>query len=326
MTGPRLAFVTGATGVVGTAVVASLLDDGWTVRALVRRSGAVLPARAEQVVGDLDHVPALQEGLDGADAVVHLAAQLHINDPSPELAGLYRHVNTRGTERLATLAAKAGVERFAFASTINVYGVSTAEHVWTEDDEPQPQTLYARTKRDAEDAVRSLPGGVVLRLAAVYGPGMKGNYPLLAKLLRTGVRVLPGDGANRRTLVHVEDVAQAFRLAAGGQIPAGTYNVTDGHVHSFDEIVRSLQQAVGVRPGVRYVPAAPVRAALRLPSALARLVGRSFPGPALVDKLTEDVAVSGQQLIEATPYRPAFERLADGWAASGLGRHLAKAE
>ncbi len=316
MMGP--VFVTGATGVVGSTLVRGLVESGVPVRALVRRPDAPLPAGAEPILGDLENADALCRGLDGAEAVVHLAAQLHLNEPSPELAGLYHRVNTEGTERLAELAAEAGVGRFVFASTINVYGPSTPGHTWTEDDEPGPETLYARTKREAERAVATLPGGVILRLAAVYGPGMKGNYPSLAKLLRLGVRVLPGDGINRRTLVHVDDAAQAFRLAAEGRVAPGIYNVTDGHVHTFDEIVRSLQGAVGKRPGVWYVPPAPVRALLRLPAALAGAVGRSLPGPVLVDKLTEDVAVSGQRLIETSPYRPRFDTLEAGWAASDL--------
>ena len=313
------AFVTGATGVVGSALVRRLAADGWEVRALVRRAGAALPAGVEAVVGDLDDADALRRGLDGADAVVHLAARLHVNSPSAELAGLYRRVNTGGTERLAALAAEAGVGRFAFASTINVYGPSAGRPPWTEADATRPQTLYARTKLDAEASVRALPGGVVFRLAAVYGTGMKGNYPALAALLRRGLRVLPGDGRNRRTLVHVEDAAGALALAASGRVPPGLYNLTDGGVHTFDAVARSLQRAVGRRPGVRYVPAGPVRAALAVPEGLARVLGRRLPARALLDKLTEDVAVAGDALVAASPYRPRFSDLDAGWAASGVG-------
>lgn len=311
-------FVTGATGVVGSALVERLVQDGHRVRALVRRPGAPLPAGVDRVVGDLDDADALRRGLDGADAAVHLAAQLHVNSPSPELAALYRRVNTVGTERLAALAEAAGVGRVVYASTINVYGPSAPDQVWTEADGPRGDSLYARTKLDAEPAVLALEGGVVMRLAAVYGPGMKGNYPSLARLLRRGVRVLPGDGANRRTLVHVGDAARALALAAGGDVAPGLYNLTDGAVHDFDAIVRSLQRAVGVRPGMRYVPVRLVRPALAVPEAAARLVGRRLPARALLDKLVEDVAVSGRLLIDRTPYAPQFGSLDAGWAASGL--------
>ena len=258
----------------------------------------------------------LARGAAGATAVVHLAARLHVNAPGPEATALYYEANVEGTRRLAEAARAAGVGRFVFASTINVYGPSRGHAPWTEADGLEPDTLYGETKRDAEALVRALPGSVVLRLAAVYGPGMKGNYPALLGVLRRGVRLLPGDGQNRRTLVHVADAARALALAAEGGVPEGTYNLTDGQIHRFDAVVRSLQAAAGRRPGVRYVPAGAVRAALRVPEALAGLVGRSFPGPLLVDKMTEDVAVSGDGLIRASAYRPRVTRLADGWLAA----------
>ena len=322
MKGPVL--VTGATGVVGSVVVRTLVAEGWRVRALVRRPSPGLPPGCESVVGDLEDAEALRRGLDGATAAVHLAAQLHVNSPSPDLEALYRRVNTEGTERLAALAAAAGVARVVFSSTINVYGPSAGGHVWTEDDEPQGDSLYARTKLDAEPAVLALASGVVLRLAAVYGPGMKGNYPSLARLLHRGVRVLPGDGTNRRTLVHVEDAAQALALAAEGPVPPGLYNLTDGAVHDFDAVVRSLQRAVGVRPGVRYVSDRLLRPALAVPEGAARLLGRRLPARALLDKMVEDVAVSGRRLIDRTPYAPRFGSLDAGWAASGLARRGAR--
>ena len=317
MTDSRTAFVTGATGVVGPVLVRRLLADGWTVRALVRRADAPLPAGTVAVVGDLDDAAALARGVEGAEAVVHLAALLHVVDPPPDLDALYTRVNVDGTRRLIAAAAAAGVARVVFASTINVYGPSRGGAPWTEESATCPDSAYAQTKLDAEALVRALPVGVVLRLAAVVGPGMKGNYPALQRMLGAGLRVLPGNGANRRTLVHVSDAAAAFALAAAGGVPPGTYNLTDGRVHSFDALVRSLQAAAGRVPGVYYVPAAPVRAVLDLPAAAARVVGRRFSGPALVDKLVEDIAVSGERLAVASAFRPSVDVLAHGWASPG---------
>ena len=312
-------FVTGATGVVGSALTRAL-DGRATVRALVRRPDAALPPHVEAILGDLDDPDAIRRGLEGASSVVHLAAQLHVNDPAPELAGLYRRINTGGTQRLAALAREAGVDRLVYTSTINVYGPSEGRKPWTEADAPSPQTLYARTKLEAEACVLAHPGGVVYRMAAVYGPGMKGNYASLGRLLARGVRVLPGDGANRRTLVHVEDAAQAFALAALGDVPPGLYNLTDGSVHTFDAILQSIQKATGQRPGVRYLPTSVLRPLLSVPEAMARLLGRRLPARALLDKVVEDVAVSGAVLPTVSPYLPRYSDLQAGWASCDLGR------
>ena len=308
------AFVTGGTGAVGPAVIRRLLAGGAEVRVLTRDPAAPLPTGVARVVGSLDDADALARGVDGADAVVHLAALLHVVDPPPELAAEYERVNVGGTERLAAAAERAGVARFAFASTVNVYGPSAGRAPWTEADPTAPETPYARTKRDAEDVVADLGGGVVLRLAAVYGPGMRGNYRQLLGALRRGLRALPGTGQNRRTLVHVEDAAAAFALAAAAPLPSPLYNLTDGHVWTFDAVVRAMQRAVGRRPGVRYLPAPPVRAAAAAASALAARLGRDVPGASAVDKITEDVAVDGRRLIEETAYRPAHADLGAGWA------------
>lgn len=305
-------FVTGATGFIGSALCRRLADAGYGVRALVRTPSAVLRADVEQVLGDLDDAEALSRGVGGAVAVVHLAALLHVKAPSTALASRYETVNVEGTRRLSEQASEAGVGRFVLASTINVYGPSRGGPPWTEIDPTRPDTPYTESKLRAEAIVRALPGAVVLRLAAVYGPGMKGNYTTLTRALSRGLRVLPGDGANRRTLVHVDDAAQAF-VEAVRSAQAGTYNVTDGHVYSLDAVVRSIQEATGRRPGVRYVPAAWLRATLAAPTSMSRVVGHRFDGTNLVDKLVEDVAASGEAFVDSSDYRPRVIRLTDGW-------------
>ena len=303
MTEHRTAFVTGATGAVGPALVSRLLDEGYRVRALVRPGREPrLPAGVEPVTGYLDDDAAIAEGVAGADVVFHLAALLHVNAPGPELALRYLDVNVRGTERLLEAARGAGVARFVFFSTINAYGPSDGGAPWRESDPVRPLTPYARTKAEAEQRVLAEPGGVVLRLAAVYGPGMRGNYRTLAVLLARGLPVLPGTGSNRRTLVHRDDVASAALLAA--EHPAATgnvFNVTDGDIHAFDEIVRAVQRAAGRRPGVRYLPAAPLLA-------LARVARVSH----LVERVTEDVAVSGERIQHALGFVPRVP-LDAGW-------------
>lgn len=314
------AFITGASGTVGPSLVRLLLGDKYRVRTLVRSETGpgVLPAEAEQVCGDVTDGMMLGPALDAVDVVFHVAAKLHINDPSPELADEYHRVNVEGTRNVARAAREAGVRRFIHFSTINVYGPSHPDVIYDETSEPAPDTIYGRTKLESEEvALHEHPGTTVLRLAAVYGPRMRGNYPLLLKALGKGLPMMIGDGRNRRTLVHVEDVARAAMLVAERDDAIGkVYNVTDGGIHSFDDVARAMQRAMGKKERMIYLPASPVRAGLSGVEKALGLVGiRSPIGPSLVDKLTEDMAADGSRLQRELGFQPKYS-LKDGWQAT----------
>ncbi|MEX1183857.1 MAG: NAD-dependent epimerase/dehydratase family protein [Gemmatimonadota bacterium] len=303
----RVAFVTGATGVVGRPLVRLLLARGYTVRTLARDvQDPLLPDGVEPVPGDLTTPAALDRGAGGADVIFHLAALLHINNPDAELTARYEAVNVEGTAHLLEAARAHATARFVFLSTINVYGSGHGAAPFTESELPRPQTPYARTKAAAERLVLANSGGTVLRLAAVYGPGMRGNYRNLAKLLARGLPIMPGDGRNRRTLVHRDDAASAALLAA--EHPAakgGVFNVTDGAIHRFDEIARAIQAAAGRREGLFYLPISSIRRGLGFVPGLSGV-------HVLLNKLTEDMAVDGNRITEELGFRARYD-LRSGW-------------
>ena len=313
----------GATGAVGPTLVRHLLEAGYRVRVLVRSEPepGLVPTPAEIVRGDMTVPASLEDAVEGAEVVFHLAAKLHINDPSPALASAYEQVNVRGTEHLVWAAVAAGVPRFVHFSTVNVYGEGGRGVTYSEASPTAPETLYAETKRRAEEVVlEGHEGATVLRLAAVYGPRMRGNYPRLVRALGKGIAVMVGDGQNRRTLVSADDVARAALVAA--QAPTAidrVYNVTDGAVHTFDAIARAIQRAHGRREGMLYVPAGPVRAALAAVHWGAGWVGPlRLLSPTLVDKLTEDMAVSGDRIQRELGFAPVTS-LEAGWRVAVKG-------
>lgn len=320
MTSVQSALVTGVSGTVGPTLVRHLLAAGHRVRVLLRSEpeAGLLSAEAEQMRGDVTDAASLIPAVEGVDVVFHLAAKLHINNPSPELAKEYHRVNVEGTRNVARAAREAGVRRFIHFSTINVYGPGHPDVIYDETSEPAPDTIYGRTKLESEEvALHEHPGTTVLRLAAVYGPRMRGNYPLLLKALGKGLPMMIGDGRNRRTLVHVEDVARAAMLVAERDDAIGkVYNVTDGGIHSFDDVARAMQSAMGRKERMFYMPASPVRAGLSGVEKSLGLVGiRSPVGPALVDKLTEDMAADGSRLQRELGFQPKYS-LKDGWQAT----------
>ncbi|MGE0813632.1 MAG: NAD-dependent epimerase/dehydratase family protein [Vicinamibacterales bacterium] len=314
---PERVLVTGATGALGPAVIAALQARGRAVRALVRPRAAGVGPGVEWVEGDLTDQASLARAVHDVDAVVHLAALLHIVNPAPALRPRYQAVNVDGTAALVEAARAAGARRFVFAGTAAVYG-PTAVAV-DESAPPAPDSWYAASKLEAEARVLAAhrPGAfqaTVLRLSAVYGPRVKGNYQRLLQALAARRYVPIGAGRNRRSLIYETDAAEAF--AAAVDIDAAgpaVFNVSDGTPHALAAIVEAMCRALG-RPAPRFaVPAGPVRAVARLASVACRTVG--LPPPGVVSSLTkyfESSVVDAARASRALGVRPVVD-LDTGW-------------
>lgn len=322
---PR-ALVTGATGALGPPLIERLLAEGYRVRVLVRQTSlpSHLQGKVEVCHGTITDSNTLQAAVTNIDVVFHLAAKLHINNPAPELRAEYQSINVEGTRRLVEAGQAAGVRRLVYFSSICVYGPTSPDQILDETSPVHPDSLYAETKYEAEAlALRAerTPGGerlaVVLRLGAVYGPRVKGNYARLMTALRRRMFMPIGSGLNRRTLVYDQDVATAALLAAehpaaGGQV----YNVTDGYVHTLNDIVAAICQALDRSPPRFHLPVAPFNLLATAVEAGFRLVGRQAPlGRATVGKVLEDVAVSGARIQRELGFQPRFD-LITGWRQS----------
>lgn len=312
----RRSLVTGATGALGPAVVSALRAAGWTVRTVSRTAPApgALPSDVDARIGDITRAADVREAVAGVDTVFHLAALLHIVNPPPDLRAEYERVNVGGTRTVVEAAAAAGVRRVVLFSTIAVYGPSRGAML-DESAAPAPDTFYGETKHAAERIVLATgnadgrPIATVLRLAAVYGPRVKGNYRRLLDALARRRFVPVGPGRNRRTLIFEEDAAQAAVLAAAHDAAAGeVFNVTDGGVHDVRAIVAAICAALGRRPPRLAIP---IPAAQAAAWAVDRVRGRGAARAAL-DKYLEDVAVDGTRLRRQLGFTTAHD-LHAGW-------------
>lgn len=311
------ALVTGASGAIGPAIVAGLVADGWSVRAFVRRheARALFPDDVDLLVGDLERRSDIVAAVDGVDVVFHLAATLHRDLPSPGPAtrALYERVNVDATRALAAAARDGGVTRFVHFSTISVYGATAGGPMQDEQSRVHPESLYGETKLRGEAAALDAPGAVVLRLAAVYGARMKGNYGRLLRAVKRGVAVGIGRGSNRRTLVHERDVVQAAVVCARSAPAGSIYNVTDGTVHTVREIVDTIAASLNRQPLRLALPLAPTRIGVGVVEDACRLIRVHPPiRRSMVDKFVEDVAVSGARLQRELGFRPKVS-LEQGW-------------
>ena len=327
-----LVLVTGGTGAIGPALVERLLQEGLPVRVFTRQLADRKPSLpgVEWRQGDLTDPRALESATAGVDVVFHLAAKLHVHQPGPGRQAEYQSVNVEGTRRLVQAAQISGVRRLVFFSTICVYGPSRSGEILDESSRLHPDSRYAETKIQGEEIClqarqgdSQAPLAVVLRLAAVYGPRLKGNYARLVKALKRGWFVPVGAGDNRRTLIFDQDVASAALLAANHPGAAGNiYNVTDGAVHRFKEIVAAMATALGRNPPRIHLPIGGARWLARCAETGFRLAGRCAPvTPATLAKMTEDVAVSGRKMERELGFQPAFD-LRRGWQATVLQMDL----
>ena len=148
-------LVTGATGFVGRALCPALVADGHEVAAVVRNSGNPgIPENARvHVIPDIGPETEWDQALSGMDAVIHLAARAHVmeehaRDPLAE----FNRINAEGTGRLASAAAKAGIGRFVYLSTVKVMGERSAAP-FRETDTPRPEDAYGKSKLAGEQAL-----------------------------------------------------------------------------------------------------------------------------------------------------------------------------
>lgn len=295
----RRVLVTGASGFVGSALLARLATDArHLLRAAVRRPLPDLdPAIEQAAVGDLDAATDWRDALAGVDVVVHTAARVHVmRDREADPLQAFRRVNVEGTRRLARDAAAAGVRRFVFLSSIKVNGESTSPgRPFRADDVPAPVDPYGVSKREAEAALQEVGRDsgmqwVVIRPPLVYGPGVKANFAALMRLVARGVPLPLGAIDNRRTLVALDNLVDLIATcidhpAAANQV----FLAGDAEDLSTTDLLRRMGAALRRPARLIPVPAAWL-------AALARLAGRADFARRLLGSLQVDTSHAREQL------------------------------
>jgi len=158
------------------------------------------------------------------------------------------------------------------------------------------------------------PLGTVLRLGAVYGSRIKGNYERLTRALARHRFIPIGNGFNRRTLVYNRDVARAAVLAVSHPAAAGrVFNVTDGGFRTLNEIIESICSALGRKPPRLSLPVGPTRTLIGLIEKGSHAIGLTPPVTReMINKYTEDIAVDGILIQKELGLVPQYD-LKTGW-------------
>jgi len=301
------ALVTGASGFVGTALCARLVACGVEVAPAVRSTSG-LPH--EVVVGNLDASTDWRPALTGCDAVVHLAARVHVMDDSAQNPlALYRATNLDATLNLARQAAQAGVKRFVFISSIKVNGEGR-DAPYRETDVPAPDDAYAISKWEAEQGLQKIAADtglevVILRPPLVYGPGVKANFLRLMQMVKRGWPLPLGAIRNRRSLLYLDNFVDAIRVCIEHPAAAGqTFLLDDGEPVSTPDLIRAVARAMG-RPA----------RLLAMPVGVLELAGALLGKRAAVARLTGSLFVDGSAIRSRLGWTPPYS-LQQGLAAT----------
>ena len=302
MTGRVL--VTGAGGFVGKAVVAQLAGVGLPVRAALRHGPAATSQGVDTVgIGNITAETDWRPALTSVASVVHCAARVHVmHETATDPLATFRQVNVEGSLQLARQAQASGVRRFIFISSVGVNGAETSVRAFTANDVPAPRSPYARSKCEAELALRDLARStglevVIIRPPLVFGPGAPGNFARLLHALHRGIPLPFGALDNRRSLVALGNLTSLIHTCIEHPAAANqTFMVSDGEDISSTELLRRLARGLGRPPRLIPVPGAAIRA-------LAGIVGKADFAQRLCGSLQVDIAKTRSVLGWSPPIR-----------------------
>jgi len=254
--------LTGATGYTGGHLLRALRERGHDVAALARAGSApaLAGSGARVVEGDLGDRVAIAAFLEGAEAVVHVAA-VYRTAGHPD--SYYRDVNVGGTERLLEEAARRGVRRFVHTSTVGVHG-DVAQPPADETAPFHPGDIYQQTKAEADTLAldfhrkRGVPVAVV-RPGAIYGP----RETRLLKLFRAIARgryAIVGDGRACYHPVYIDDLVQGYLLALARDEAVGeAFIIAGARYLTQAELAAMIARHTGGRVLPFRIPAAPLQ-------------------------------------------------------------------
>ncbi len=297
------------------------MDKGYSVTGTVRSREKLsgLPSQLEyHLIDDIGPHTDWTGVLEDVDTIVYLAARVHVMEKTSTVPlDEYRRVNTYGTERLAYMAAKAGVRRIIYLSTIKVNGEKTPppypspikgegkkigeKGCFREDDLPAPQDYYAISKWEAEQILGRIASEtglevVIIRPPMIYGPGVGGNFKRLLSWVNKGVPLPLSRVSNKRSLIYLGNLVDAIVMCIEHKDAAReTFLVSDGEDISTPDLIRMIARAMGKRPGL-----------IPFPLPLLKAIGRVSGKNAEIERLTGSLCIDSSKIREVLGWKPPF--------------------
>ncbi|WP_231458842.1 MULTISPECIES: NAD-dependent epimerase/dehydratase family protein [unclassified Pedobacter] len=272
-------LITGSTGFVGQNLLPFLKANNISAKTIARND----------FEGDID--------FNGFECIVHLAGKAH-DLKKTSSADEYYQVNFELTKKLYDAFLKSDAKKFIFISSVKA-AADMVDGVLTEENRPNPQTHYGKSKLLAEQYIQEQPlkaGKLfyILRPCMIHGPGNKGNLNLLHKFVQKGIPYPLAAFDNKRSFLSVENLCFVIANLLNKDIPSGVYNVADDEALSTNEVVEILANSLKKPSRLWAIPTSFIRILakfgdlLKLPLNTDRL-----------NKLTENYIVSNKKIKEA---------------------------
>lgn len=299
----RRILITGANGFIGQSLCAAAALRGFQVKGAVREACELPDEIVPVIVGEIDGKTNWAEALRDIDVVIHLAARVHVmQDTATEPLAEFVKVNLHGTETLAYQAARAGVKRLVYVSSIKVNGEQTTDQrPFVESDNPNPQDDYANSKWQAEQSLRRIAQEtgletVIVRPPLVYGPEVKGNFLSLISAIYKRIPLPLAGIKSARSLIYLGNLVDALLTCAAHPLAAGkTYLVCDDEDISIPMLIQELAIVLDKPARVFGLPKMVLRG-------LGALIGRLGS----IDRLVESLRVNDGLIRKELGWRPKF--------------------
>lgn len=241
------AFITGASGFIGSHLARNLLEKNWQVSVL--RHNRDLPGleKCRVLRGDIRDPRSLEGMFRGADVLFHLAAALGASRLEKEQ---FFRINAQGTQNVLKSAVEAGVKRVIHFSSAGVFGSIKENRPVDESYVPLPRDIYDRSKLEGEQIALGFAekgeNVVVVRPGWVYGPGDRRTFKLI-KAVASKKFLLLTKGTTSQTPVYIDDLIQGTLLCAEKAESGEIYHLSGNETLTVKEITTAIARAAGVR-------------------------------------------------------------------------------
>jgi len=256
-------LVTGGTGFTGKALVKRLIDEGHQVVSLDYQEGLktdeIRSWGATVVIGSVTDRDVVERCMEGVEVVQHLAAAFRELDVPNSY---YDEVNVGGTRIVLDAAFRHKARKFVYCSTCGVHG--NVDNPPADETAPiQPGDYYQQTKYDAEPVVNEYFAKgmetVILRPAAIYGPGDPERFQMIFKRVSKGVFPMFGSGKTTYHPLYIDNLIDAMMLAMEPGKGAGqAYLIADEEYVTIEDLVRKTAKALGVDVRIPHYPLMPL--------------------------------------------------------------------